>query len=152
MRKPQLCKHEVFSSFHFHKSNYYLVWPHFRECRKFRNVERKLFKDNNFSFCQSCSVEERLTYIEHSLDLLGRESNQNSVNWFNNWSLALACMVTSLTGSLISMVVTVIFQQQYDKKFKIWEGENQIKFLEELNRCQFPPSAEFRSGILPEQR
>ena len=65
-----------------------------------RKIKKSLFRNENFKICQNCSVIERLTYIEHTLELIQDGSCQNLANWYNNWGLALAGMVNNFAVSL----------------------------------------------------
>ena len=48
-------------------------------------------------------------------------------------------------------VFGIWYTNKVNRKFKIWEESEELKFLRKLERMQFPPTADYEMGMLPKR-
>ena len=102
--------------------------------------------------CQNCMVEQRVRYLEIVLKkILAINLVGQSVNWSNNFTFGLASTITYFGFNLAVTVLGIYYINRINKKFKIWEELEELKFLRKLERMQFPPAADYEMTILPER-
>ena len=102
--------------------------------------------------CQNCMVEQRVRYLEIVLKkILAINLVGQSVNWSNNFTFGLASTITYFGFNLAVTVLGIFYTNRINKKFKIWEESEELKFLRKLDRMQFPPAADYEMTILLER-
>ena len=74
-----------------------------------------------------------------------------SVSWPNNFPFSLASTVTNFGFNVAVAVFGIWYRNKVNRKFKIWEELEELKFLRKLERMQFPPTADYEMGMLPER-
>ena len=103
--------------------------------------------------CQNCMVQLQVKYLELVLKkTLGQNSACQSVNWPSNFAFSLASAVTNF-GFNVAVAVAVFgiwYTNKVNRKFKIWEELEELKFLRKSERMQFPPTVNYEMGMLPE--
>ena len=113
---------------------------------KIEKLELSTFGENP---CQNCMVEQRVKYLDI---VLKKISVGQSINWSNNFTFGLASAITSFGFNLAVTVLRIYYPNRINKKFKIWEESEELKFLRKLERIQFPPTADYEMTILPERQ
>ena len=98
-------------------------------------------------------VELQVKYLEL---VLKKTLDQNlacqSVNWPSNFAFSLASAVTNFGFNVAVAVFGIWYTNKVNKKFKIWEELEEMKFLRKLERMQFPPAVDYEMGMLPERQ
>ena len=103
--------------------------------------------------CQNCTVELQVKYLELVLmKTLGENSACQPVNWPNNFAFSLASVVTNFGFNVAVSVFGIWYTNKVNRKFKIWEESEELKFLRKLERMQFPPTADYEMGMLTERQ
>ena len=116
---------------------------------KIDKLELSVFGENP---CQNCMVEQQIKYLELVLmKILAMDLADQSVNWSNNFAFALASAVMSFGFNLTVAVLRICYTNRVNRKFKKWEGSEELKFLRKLERMQFPPATDYEMVILPER-
>ena len=116
---------------------------------KVENLEKAILKENP---CLNCTLEVRIEYLElflkkfSTMDLVDQ-----SVNWSNNFAFGLASTITSFGFNLVVAVLGICYTNQINRKFKRWEESEELRFLQKLEKMQFPPPANYEMVILPER-
>ena len=82
---------------------------------------------------------------------LGQNLACQSVNWPNNFAFSLASTVTNFGFNVAVAVFGIWYTNKVNRKFKIWEESEELKFLRKLERMQFPPAVDYEMGMLPER-
>ena len=117
--------------------------------KKIEKLELSTFGKNP---CRNCMVEQRVKYLEIDLKkILAINLVGQSVNWSNNFTFGLAGTITSFGFNLAVTVLRICYTNRINKKFKIWEEWEELKFLRKLERMQFPPAADYEMTILLER-
>ena len=81
-----------------------------------------------------------------------QDSACQSVNWPNNFAFSLASTVTNFVFNVAVALFRIWYTNKVNRKFKIWEELEELKFLRKLERMQFPPTADYEMGLLPERQ
>ena len=116
---------------------------------KVENLEKAIFKETP---CLNCTLEVKIEYLELFVKkFLTMDSVDQSVNWSNNFAFGLASAITSFGFNLVVAVLGLCYTNQINRKFKEWEESEELRFLQKLERMQFPPTANYEMAILPER-
>ena len=83
---------------------------------------------------------------------LGQNLACQSVNWPSNFAFSLASAVTNFGFNVAVAVFGIWYTNKVNRKFKIWEESEELKFLRKLERMQFPPTADYEMGMLPKRQ
>ena len=83
---------------------------------------------------------------------LGQNLACQSVNWSSNFAFSLASTVTNFGFNVAVAVFRIWYTNKVNRKFKIWEESEKLKFLRKLERMQFPPTVDYEMGILPKRQ
>ena len=117
---------------------------------KIDELEIIVFGEN---LCQNCTVELRVKYLELVLKKTpGQNLACQSVNWPSNFAFSLASTVTNFGFNVAVAVFGIWYTNKVNRKFKIWEELEELKFLRKLERMQFPPTADYEMGMLPKRQ
>ena len=81
---------------------------------------------------------------------LSQNSVCQSVNWPSNFAFSLASAVTNFGFNVA--VFGIWYTNKVNRKFKIWEESEELKFLRKLERMQFPPAVDYEMGMLPKRQ
>ena len=102
--------------------------------------------------CQNCTVELWVKYLELVfMKTLGQNLSCQTVNWPNNFAFSFASAVTNFGFNVAVAVFRIWYKNKVNRKFKIWEESEELKYLRKLERMQFPPTADYEMGMLPER-
>ena len=117
---------------------------------KIDQLELSVFGKNP---CQNCTVEQQIKYLELVLmNILAMDLADQSVNWSNNFAFSLASAVMSFSFNLTVAVLGICYTNRVNRKFKRWEESEELKFLRQLERMQFPLTADYEMVMLPERQ
>ena len=101
--------------------------------------------------CQNCMVQLWVKYLKL---VLKKTSGQNlayqSVNGPSNFAFSLVSAVTNFGFNVA--VFGIWYTNKVNRKFKIWEESEELKFLRKLERMQSPPAVDYEMGMLPERQ
>ena len=81
----------------------------------------------------------------------GQNSACQSVNWPSNFAFSLASAITNFGFNVAVAVFGIWYTNKVNRKFKIWEESEELKFLRKLKRMQFPPAVDYEMGMLPKR-
>ena len=95
-------------------------------------IELSVFGEN---LCQNCTVELRVKYLELVLKKTsGQDLACQSVNWPNNFAFSLASTVRNFIFNVAVALFGIWYTNKVNRKFKIWEEMEELKFLRKLER------------------
>ena len=93
---------------------------------KIDKLELSVFGKNP---CQNCMVEQQIKYFELvSMKISAMNLADQFVNWSNNFAFALASRIMSFSFNLTVAVLGICYTNRVNRKFKIWEESEELKF------------------------
>ena len=70
-------------------------------------------------------------------------------DWSIKFFVVLAGTAMGFGFNIFVTALGILYQNHINKKFKMWEESEELRFLKKLDRMQFPPTASFETLFLP---